>query len=714
MKKLINYRPITFLAILMSLAIISAYAFYFNKIALGIFVTGILVFGVAVFTVTATKNEKLKNAIIKTVLYIFVCAFVFVSFTVTVKNYDNADNNGHYYTVTGRISKINEQDSYTSVVLDDLVLTGVNGGKSDYKMIVYIYGDCEYVLGDTISFSNSLEDRTTVFDGNFSSSNVSEGIKYTTQVNVNEITYVSNDSTVFEKVNTKFKKVLSNNLERDEFSVAYALLTGDSSFIDGDLLSSFRFAGVSHIFAVSGLHIGFLATFFSFLFRKLPVKKSIKAFIITLILFFYSGICGFSASSLRASIMISLYLFSKTFGYKYDNLSSISLAQVIILLFSPLQLFCAGFVLSFGVVYGLILLSGPLSKLLGFLPKKVALSVSSVIVAQMVSIPLSLLFFKQFSLFSFIANVVFLPVVEIIFIMLLLSVILTAVFSFSWIMIPAGFVIKIVNYVVAYIDYKPFIISGITFGVFSIFYYTVLVISSGVINLKKTTKIISAISLSLIFVAGASFTTINENEDLKVYVSGSKTASYVYFEKEDKNMLVITDINDIFSTYTFGRLLKHTNLETVDRLVVLPNGKQPDLQIISTKLLTVFKEIKQIIYYGEEDISQEKVMNKTFPKIACSNLCTDESVTTEFGTVEYKNDGYGLTVTGKEKDFLLFGRFGKSKTGYGNIEGDFDFVSVYDYAENIFSLYRADTFVTYRTSEEYANGEKRGILLLKM
>ena len=177
---------------------------------------------------------------------------------------------------------------------------------------------------------------------------------------------------MFESINIFIRDTLKVGLDLDEFTVAYALLCGNSDYMETEIIENFRASGVAHIFAVSGLHIGFFAVILNFITDKLRFNKYVKFFFVVSVLLFYSGVCGFTASSIRATIMTAVMLLAGLIGKKYDGLSSVALAGIIVLLYAPIQLFCVGFQLSFGVVLGINILSRPISKLLGFLPQKIS------------------------------------------------------------------------------------------------------------------------------------------------------------------------------------------------------------------------------------------------------------------------------------------------------------------------------------------------------
>jgi competence protein ComEC len=263
------------------------------------------------------------------------------------------------------------------------------------------------------------------------------------------------------------------------------MLCGNSDFIDGELLENYRSVGVAHIFAVSGLHIGFLALVLKFILSKIKMNRFVRAFLIIFVLLFYSGVCGFSSSSIRATIMCAVSLIASAVGKKYDRLSSVSFALIIVLMIWPVQLFSLGFQLSFGVVFGIILLSRPIANILRFLPRKLSISLSSVISAQLTSLPICLYAFKEFSAISVIANLIFIPIVGFVFIFLFVSVLLSLITGLGgvFLFLPS-YVVKGINYLFSIADYKIFMIGGVSLGAFGVVYYLALIISSQVVNLK--------------------------------------------------------------------------------------------------------------------------------------------------------------------------------------------------------------------------------------
>lgn len=152
----------------------------------------------------------------------------------------------------------------------------------------------------------------------------------------------------------------------DAASVACGMLLGDKTRLSPVDLSSFRTLGIAHVLAVSGLHVALLGAMVMELMRLIPMKKWLRLFLLAVFLFFYSGITGFSASSLRAGVMLLVSEGCLILFRRRDHFTAIGLTLLLLLFFDPLMALDRSFVLSFSAVGGILLLM-PL-----FYPKKQA------------------------------------------------------------------------------------------------------------------------------------------------------------------------------------------------------------------------------------------------------------------------------------------------------------------------------------------------------
>ena len=125
-------------------------------------------------------------------------------------------------------------------------------------------------------------------------------------------------------------------------------MLGDGDAMPEDMYESFRMAGFSHILAVSGMHVSFMALMIGWLLR--PVPGWLRALITALMLAMYCALAGFTPSVMRAAIMGMAALCVRRAGLMYDAPSSLATAAVLIIMLMPGAALDTGFALSFGSV----------------------------------------------------------------------------------------------------------------------------------------------------------------------------------------------------------------------------------------------------------------------------------------------------------------------------------------------------------------------------
>ena len=187
------------------------------------------------------------------------------------------------------------------------------------------------------------------------------------------------------------------------------MLLGEKSFIPPHLKELFSEAGIMHILAVSGLHVGIIAMALLAFLSILGLPKKLKLLILVLILLIYASITGFRPSVLRATIMFILLIGGKLINRSRNLNISLFFAAFLILLSNPLILYDAGFLLSFIVTFFIINLSPVLqelfSKIVVWIKNPLAVSIA----AWIGIFPLSAYFFTKISIISIISNIFIIP-----------------------------------------------------------------------------------------------------------------------------------------------------------------------------------------------------------------------------------------------------------------------------------------------------------------
>ena len=714
MKKIINFRPILFLAISLCMGIATAYFLMRGYIVWAVlFICAFaLILGLFLFLFTDKLAIK-KNSIFVAVLCLFFLVGAF-SLSGQLNAYKQPNLNGGYYSVTGRVKTVYQSQNSTKLVLDSVSVKGMKNANLRYNLALIVYGENDIDIGHVLTFCAHVYDNSYIYEGKFNASDVERAIRYNTSVSINEITIIDYQPTFLERINIFMRESLKTGLDKDEFAVGYAMLTGDDGYMDYDLISAYRIAGVAHIFAVSGLHIGFLAGALTFLFDKLRIRGYAKAITITVLLFLYSGVCGFSSSSIRATIMSGVLLFSRAKGYRYDSLSAIALAGLIILFYSPINLLCVGFQLSFAVVIGINLFSRPISRVFKFLPDKISSALGVVISAQLVAIPISLAHFGSFSWISVCANLIFVPFVSFIYILTFFACILGGIISISNVtLFISNYILKFVNLCIPALDNKIFMIGDLVLGGSVIAFYLALIIPCGLLNVRSILRKILTFTMVGVFVLSASIYTINQKNSTKLYVSGATGVSATLISTQQEQTLIISSADYIYSANRLKRIANDTSNNVVDNLVFM-GGFPIDMQVFITKLRTAF-EVKNVYYYGDKDASMETILKRSFKIQRVKNILEGQGL--EFYKIDLLFTMRGHVLEGRvaNNSVLIFSEIGKAELPFSEFDGyNYDYMICYDRADVLLSKYKPKNAISYLYSTLHKDAQSNGNLSITL
>lgn len=147
-----------------------------------------------------------------------------------------------------------------------------------------------------------------------------------------------------------------------------ALLAGDRKRMDADTVSALRRTGIVHILTISGLHIGLIALALSRLLRRLPMPQVLRTALLFLIMGFYALLTGLSPGTARALVMMAVREAALLRGRKYDRLSALAAAALVLTGIRPALAFSLSFLFSFTAVWGIALLAPAFERLTARLP----------------------------------------------------------------------------------------------------------------------------------------------------------------------------------------------------------------------------------------------------------------------------------------------------------------------------------------------------------
>lgn len=218
----------------------------------------------------------------------------------------------------------------------------------------------------------------------------------------------------------RFRKWITSQLGEllpgSEGALLKGMLLGDKSSMTQTEQSWFRTVGVSHLMAVSGLHVSVWLGALMWMLNRLRIPQRIKPIIGILFTLFFVSLTGFSTSAMRAGLMMIIVLIGSVISEQADSLNSLGLAAVFITLQNPYAVLDLGFLLSFSATAGIVICYPKIGKAietkLAFLDGKKIKSpilfclqvISITLSAILFTLPIQVFFIGEFSLISPLSN----------------------------------------------------------------------------------------------------------------------------------------------------------------------------------------------------------------------------------------------------------------------------------------------------------------------
>ncbi|HHE39422.1 MAG TPA: DNA internalization-related competence protein ComEC/Rec2 [Candidatus Cloacimonetes bacterium] len=214
-----------------------------------------------------------------------------------------------------------------------------------------------------------------------------------------------------------------------------AIVIGDKREL-GEKREILTRAGLSHILAVSGLHVGILSLIFFSIFKIIFRQRNLSRSLLIPFLVFYGALCNWTPSVTRAVIMISFYLISKIIQRKPDTNNILSASLIVITALNPFQLFSIGFQLSFTAVFVLLNIVPNIRfiklvkeeiEVMSFSKKLlngILIILFSSAILNIFLLPIIMYHFHQFNLNGILGNLLGIPLISVILTFALLIIIL--------------------------------------------------------------------------------------------------------------------------------------------------------------------------------------------------------------------------------------------------------------------------------------------------
>ena len=414
------------------------------------------------------------------------------------------------------------------------------------------------------------------------------------------------------KLRTKIIKNLEkSNFNKTELNVAIALILGQQQDISPEIIRDYQFAGAVHILSVSGLHIGFILLFVTFLLKPFPNTKRgsfVKLIIILFSLFTFGLIAGLAPSVLRSVTMFSFVAIGMYLRRSTNIFHTLLVSMLLILLFEPSFLFDVGFQLSYVALFFILWLQPllaqlwhPKNKITNYFWEILTVSFA----AQIGALPLSMYYFHQFPGLFFVTNLVIIPFLSLIMGLGVLVMVLAAldcvpVFlakSLEWSIYILN---KIINSIASL---EQFIFREIPFHWQFLLTVYLLIIATILWFKKPSFNRLVLVLVAVIIFQIAYFSnhwTIQNQSELVIFNSKKNTliaertgdnvvlfANDSLLKTSSKNIPLSTYLMGNFSRLTAKKKLqnlmyfKGNKILILDSLGVYPKNSQPDIVVLT-------------------------------------------------------------------------------------------------------------------------------------
>ena len=304
-------------------------------------------------------------------LLFLLCVFVFTGFSPPSPSWDVDRCEGTGVTVKGKVSDRRIKNETFQIFLEDVSFLTHDTQKSeddaafpDHCEGLVVNTDDTDTASEYVKIGSIIEVRGVfapferpTCEGQFDTRAYYMIRGYEGQLRRSRILGVSSSyGTVFEKLRSfrdRAFTVLRQNMSEKDAGLVAAMTLGDKTGLDGEIKELYQLAGISHVLALSGLHIASVGLAILTILKKSGLNVKISAVIAGSVIALYAVMTGLSTSTVRALIMFVLSVISILLGRTYDLLSAAAVSAMLIIAENPYYIYDSGFLLSFGAVIGI-------------------------------------------------------------------------------------------------------------------------------------------------------------------------------------------------------------------------------------------------------------------------------------------------------------------------------------------------------------------------
>ena len=612
--------PLTRITIAFISGILATY--FLKPIAPAIF--AFLAITVIIFVSTYYSSKKNTKLQLRFGIAVYLLAFSIGATTQTVHTDSNrSDNYTHYKSI------FDKNHTFTLILREKLkstayneryiaILNSVDQKKASGRILLNIRKDSlkhPFIIGNQLKTNAPLIKNTAQKNPNqFDYSKYLENKQIYAQLyaDPNELQL---SSVIIKDIwyhASRFRTKIIQNLEKSKFSnkelnVATALIMGQQQDIAPEIIQDYQYAGAVHILSVSGLHIGFILLFVTFVLKPFPNTKKgafIKLLITLAALFLFGILAGLAPSVVRSVTMFSFVAIGQYLRRSTSIYHTLLVSILLILLFQPSFLFDVGFQLSYAALFFIVWLQPllaniwkPQNKVTSYFWDILTVSFA----AQMGTLPLSIYYFHQFPGLFFITNLIVIPFLGFI---MSIGVLVMLLAAFGWVPYYPAKILELSIYcldqTISYIaSFEQFIIKNIPLNtpllISSYLVIITLIIAFQQKTIRSLFAVLSAIILLQLSCIATKWEIQNQTEFIVLnnykktqLIERNGTIVTVYANDSIvKNTLLSSYLTANFSTLKEQPKLKNLfyfkgkKILLIDSSMVFPKNIHPDILLIT-------------------------------------------------------------------------------------------------------------------------------------
>ena len=354
-----------------------------------------------------------------------------------------------------------------------------------------------------------------------------------------------------------------------------ALIFGDKSGMDDEVVGYFSKSGISHIISVSGFHLAVVCGIVFYLLKTMKLGKIPRFIISEIFIFSFAALAGFSFSVVRSGIMMTVFLLGDLIKRRQDILSSLGTALILLTITMPFAIRNTSLLLSVTGVFGIGVVAPYFTKGINFgkyIDKPLKILIYSA-VCSLTTLPFVLLTFREVSVISPISNLLLVPLCSVI---LILGIIVVLTMGIKMISSPliifGGIVSKLVIFITELLSSISFSTVSFEYDVIVVLVFVLFAIVSLSVFIFKSRKfslMTIMISVSFIIISHLCIDILSK-DNISVTVFTGKYSSVV-IEKSDIIMVIGKDGKK--QEDAVYRYLSNKGKKEIDTLVITSNSQ---------------------------------------------------------------------------------------------------------------------------------------------